>query len=170
MGQRPQLPDGVEQAGPRLVVGGIHQGDVRVFPKGPLHRPQVRRAVIGQLQLHVGQTVVPADVRCPGAVGPVVDDEGPLALGQQGVEAHVHAQRARPAEQHRGVPLRVPVYYPHQILPQPRHQAGELLFAGADIGRHLGQLHGGRGGGRPRIQQDIPSDFHADSSSVQPMS
>ena len=158
--ERADFADGVEQTGAGLVVGGVHQRDIRVFPQHSLHRIEIRRSVARQLQIDVRQAVIGTDFYRAGAVGSVVDHQDFFVRRQQRVEHHVDVEGARSTEEHRRVFLWVGMHDFEQILTQPPHQPGEFLFTRADIRHHLRELDRVGGGGGAGVKQNISFDVH----------
>ena len=160
MRQSADLTDGVQDAGPRLVMCSMHQCDVRILTQYLFHPVKVGKFINREGQINVRQSVELADLHCAGTVSAVVDHQHLAARRQEGVEADVDIERSGAAEQHGGVHVRIGVNNPEQITAEIRHHIGKLALARADIRHHLRQLDRvGRGGGSG-VEQYIPLYFH----------
>ena len=133
-------------------MGGVDEGDVGVLAEGLLHQGEVGALEDAALEVDMRESVVLAHLDGARGVGTVVDDEGLLALGEEGVEADVDVDGAGAGEEDGGVVLGVGMDNLQQVGAEAVHEAGELFLAGTDVGHHLGHLHSVGGGGGAGIQ------------------
>ena len=160
VGQGADFADGVEDARAGLVVGGVDEGDVGVLLEGLLHEGEVGALEDTTLEVDMRQVVVLAHLDGARGIGAVVDDEGLLTLGEEGVEADVDVDGAGAGEEDGGVVLGVGMDDLQQVGTEAVHEACELFLARADVGHHLGHLHGVGGGGGTGIEEDVTFDVH----------
>ena len=141
-------------------MGGVDEGDVGIFPEGLLHQAQVGTLEDAALEVDMRQMVVLAHLDGTRRVGAVVDDEGLLSLGEEGVEADVDINGTRAREENGGIVLGVGMDNLQQVGTESVHETGELFLARADVRHHLCHLHGvGRRGGTG-IEQYVAFDVH----------
>ena len=132
-------------------MGGVDEGDVGVLLEGTLHEGEVGALEDAGLEVDMWQVVVLAHLDGARGIGAVVDDEGLLTLGEEGVEADVDIDGPGAGEEDGGVVLGVGMDDLQQVGTEAVHEAGEFFFTRADVGHHLCKLDAVGGGGRTRI-------------------
>lgn len=163
MDERGELANRIEDARAGLLMRRVNDGDVvrRVRLQKFLRLVKMNGAIDRQFRVDDIHRIGAGDVRRTARVRAVVEHEELLASRHERIDADIHRERARAAEEHGFIRVARCMDDAQEPVRYLAHDRAELRFPRADVRHDLCKLHTVRRRRGAGIEEDIPFDwFH----------